>query len=148
MQDKIEKSIELKASVARVWRALTDHREFGEWFQVALESPFAVGETSSGNITYPGYEYIRLDAAVKVMDHEKLFAFEWNPLSGELTEEEKKITTLVEFTLEATQQGTLLNITESGFSKLPDDARTAEALRSNAEGWEGQTANIATHVES
>ncbi len=33
--DRIEKRIELKAPVARVWRALTDHQEFGEWFRVA-----------------------------------------------------------------------------------------------------------------
>ena len=30
--DRIEKQIELKAPVSRVWRALTDYREFGEWF--------------------------------------------------------------------------------------------------------------------
>ena len=30
MQDSIEKSIELKAPIARVWRALTDHTEFGQ----------------------------------------------------------------------------------------------------------------------
>ena len=33
MSNSIEKRIELKASVSRVWRALTDHREFGEWFR-------------------------------------------------------------------------------------------------------------------
>jgi uncharacterized protein YndB with AHSA1/START domain len=32
MNDSIEKQIELKAPVSRVWRALTDHREFGECF--------------------------------------------------------------------------------------------------------------------
>jgi len=30
MSDRIEKRIELKAPVSRVWRALTDDREFGE----------------------------------------------------------------------------------------------------------------------
>jgi uncharacterized protein YndB with AHSA1/START domain len=30
----------LKAPVSRVWRALTDYREFGEWFRVKLEGPF------------------------------------------------------------------------------------------------------------
>jgi len=29
MADCIEKQIELKASVSRVWRAITDYREFG-----------------------------------------------------------------------------------------------------------------------
>jgi len=28
MTDRIEKTIELKAPISRVWRALTDHREF------------------------------------------------------------------------------------------------------------------------
>jgi hypothetical protein len=37
--DRIVKRIELKASPARVWRALTDYREFGEWFKVNLEGP-------------------------------------------------------------------------------------------------------------
>ena len=40
MTDRIEKTIELKAPVSRVWKALTDHEEFGAWFRVALESPF------------------------------------------------------------------------------------------------------------
>ena len=29
MSDRIEKSVEMKAPVSRVWRALTDHKEFG-----------------------------------------------------------------------------------------------------------------------
>lgn len=148
MQDKIEKTIELKAPIARVWRALTDHTEFGQWFQVALESPFVVGETCAGNITYPGYEYMRLEATVTVMDKEKLFSFDWCPLPGDLTEEEKKLSTSVEFRLRATPEGTHLTIIESGFAALPDNARRDEALGSNTEGWEGQTKSIAAHVES
>jgi len=65
MEDKIEKTIDLKASVERVWRALTDHIEFGEWFRVALEKPFLVGEVTEGNITYEGYEHMRLEAFVE-----------------------------------------------------------------------------------
>ena len=34
MENIIEKQIELKAPVSRVWSALTDHKEFGEWFRV------------------------------------------------------------------------------------------------------------------
>jgi uncharacterized protein YndB with AHSA1/START domain len=39
MNDLIEKQIELKAPVSRVWRALTDHHEFGEWFRVKIDGP-------------------------------------------------------------------------------------------------------------
>ena len=48
MSDIIEKRIELKAPVSRVWRALTDHREFGEWFRVGLDGPFSEGRISRG----------------------------------------------------------------------------------------------------
>jgi len=33
MNDRIEKRITLKAPVSRIWRALTDHEQFGAWFQ-------------------------------------------------------------------------------------------------------------------
>jgi uncharacterized protein YndB with AHSA1/START domain len=59
--NRIEKRIELKAPVSRVsrvWRALTDYREFGQWFKVKLEGPFVPGQVSRGQITYPGYEYV------------------------------------------------------------------------------------------
>ena len=77
--DRIEKSIELKAPVSRVWKALTDHREFGTWFRVKLEGPFVPGEVSRGQITYPGYEHIRWVAVVQRMEPERLFSFTWHP---------------------------------------------------------------------
>ena len=55
MDNQIEKRIELKAPVSRVWCALTDYREFGEWFRVKLEGPFVPGQVTRGQITYPGY---------------------------------------------------------------------------------------------
>ncbi|MGH6842298.1 MAG: hypothetical protein ACREDV_09455 [Methylocella sp.] len=60
MDDRIEKRIELKAPVSRVWRALTDYREIGEWFRVTLEGPFVPGQISRGQITYPVYEHLTL----------------------------------------------------------------------------------------
>src|ERR1700722_1766493 len=77
--DRIEKNIELKAPIARVWRALTDHREFGEWFRVKLDGPFVPGEISRGHITYPGYEHMKWEAVVQKMEPERLFSFTWHP---------------------------------------------------------------------
>jgi uncharacterized protein YndB with AHSA1/START domain len=48
MADRIEKSIDLAAPLDRVWRALTDHEEFGQWFRVKLDGPFAAGERRPG----------------------------------------------------------------------------------------------------
>lgn len=149
MQDSIEKTIDLKAPIQRVWRALTDHNEFGAWFRVALEKPFAVGDITEGNITYPGYEHMRLEARVVTMDDNKLFAFRWRPIPDENGESPLgELETLVEFMLEATAAGTRLKIVESGFASLQvEDAARVEAIRLNTQGWEMQVENIATHVE-
>ena len=77
MKNRIEKRIELKAPVSRVWRALTDYREFGEWFRVKLDGPFVPGQVSRGQITYPGYEHVKWEAVVQKMEPERLFSFTW-----------------------------------------------------------------------
>ncbi len=149
MQDSIEKRIDLKAPVARVWRALTDHREFGAWFRVDLEGPFAVGEVSRGRITYPGYEHLKWEATVEAMEPESLFAFTWCPYGGDPdVDYSDEPTTRVEFRLEPTEGGTRLVISESGFDALPDDPRRVDALRRNTQGWNEQAKNITAHVES
>ncbi len=149
MQDSIEKRIDLKAPVARVWRALTDHREFGAWFRVDLEGPFAVGEVSRGRITYPGYEHLKWEATVEAMEPESLFAFTWCPYGGDTdVDYSDEPTTRVEFRLEPTEGGTRLVISESGFDALPDDPRRVDALRRNTQGWNEQAKNITAHVES
>ena len=101
MSDRIEKTIELKAPPSRVWRALTDHREFGAWFRVALEGPFVVGETSRGHITYPGYDHIVWEAKVMAMEPQTYFAFTWHPYAVDPKADYSAETpTLVEFRLE------------------------------------------------
>ena len=101
MNDRIEKVVELKVPVSRVWRALTDHREFGTWFRVRLEGPFVPGQTARGQITYPGYEHIRFEAVVQKMEPERLFSFTWHPYAIDPNEDySKEPSTLVEFTLE------------------------------------------------
>ncbi|MGB2634564.1 MAG: SRPBCC domain-containing protein [Candidatus Acidiferrum sp.] len=57
----------------------------------------------------------------------------------------KEASTLVEFRLEKTANGTLLVLTESGFDKLPGDRRD-EALRKNDGGWTAQMKNIENYV--
>lgn len=146
MSDNIEKRIELNAPISRVWSALTDHREFGEWFRVKLDGPFVLGEVSRGHITYPGYEHIQWEAVVQAMEAERLFSFTWHPYAVDAdTDYSKETPTLVEFRLEPTASGTLLLLTESGFDKIPSDRRD-EALRKNDGGWTEQMKNIASHV--
>lgn len=145
-EDRIEKRVELKAPRARVWRALTDYREFSAWFRVNLESPFVPGQTSRGQITYPGYEHVRMEVVVQKMEPEHLFSYTWHPYAIEPgVDYSGETPTLVEFRLEETGDGTLLTVTESGFAKLPPERR-AEAFRMNDGGWTEQLQNIECHV--
>jgi uncharacterized protein YndB with AHSA1/START domain len=146
MSDRIEKRIELKAPVSRVWRALTDYREFGEWFKVKLEGPFVAGKFSRGNITHPGYEHLQMEVLVEKIEPEQLFSFTWHPYAVDpKVDYSTETPTLVEFRLEPTEKGTLLTVTESGFDKLPS-SRRAEAFRMNEGGWIQQMKNIESHV--
>ena len=149
MQDRIEKRVELNASVERVWRALTDHQEFGAWFQVNLESPFRIGEVTRGQVTYEGYEHLEWEATVQAMEPKTYFSFSWSPGSGDPEDvDSEEPETLVEFKLEATSSGTSLIVSESGFSAIADGKRREEAFLRNSDGWAIQIANIAAYVES
>ena len=146
MSDSIEKTIDLKAPVSRVWKALTDYREFGAWFRVKLEGPFAAGKQAGGQITHPGYEHVRMQVVVQKIEPERRFSFTWHPYAVEPgVDYSKETPTLVEFTLEPTPTGTRLRVVESGFDKIPKHRRD-EAFRMNEGGWEGQMRNIARHV--
>src|SRR5580704_2124856 len=119
MDNRIEKRIELKAPVSRVWRALTDYREFGEWFRVKVDEPFVAGQVSRGHITYPGYEHVKWEAMVQNMEPESLFSFTWHPYAVDPNfDYSQESPTLVEFKLEKIPGGTLLLLTESGFDEV------------------------------
>jgi uncharacterized protein YndB with AHSA1/START domain len=146
MSDRIEKRIELAAPISRVWRALTDYREFGQWFGVKLDGPFAAGQVSRGHITHPGYEHLKWEAVVQKMEPERLFSFTWHPYAIDpKIDYSEEPPTLVEFRLEGAASGTLLLVTESGFDKIPSHRRL-DAFRMNDSGWAQQLKNIEKHV--
>jgi len=147
MTNRVEKSIELNAPVEKVWRALTDHNEFGTWFRVKLDGPFVPGEISRGHITHPGYEHLKWEATVQRMDAPRHFSFTWHPYAVDpKVDYSQEAPTLVEFRLEPTANGTRLVVVETGFEALPAH-RQPDALRMNDSGWAQQMMNIKAHVE-
>jgi uncharacterized protein YndB with AHSA1/START domain len=144
--DRIEKTSILRAPRSRVWRAITNAEEFGEWFRAKLSGAFVEGATVRGKITYPGYEHLTLEVQIVRIEPERYFAFRWHPHAVDLTRDYSgEPTTLVEFTLEEVPEGTRLTIVESGFDKVPPGTRD-EAFRENDKGWTEQMANVAAHV--
>lgn len=144
--NRIEKRIEIDASVTRIWKALTDYHEFGEWFRVRLDGPLTAGQVSRGHVTYPGYEHLKWEAGIKAIEPERYFAFTWHPYAVDpKVDYSTEPPTLVEFTVDPTANGALLTVIESGFDNLPL-GRALEAFRMNDTGWAIQMENIQTYV--
>jgi len=147
--DRIERKIVLKAPLARVWRAISDAGEFGDWFGVALKGQhFVAGQRARGSITYPGYEHIIFDVDVVEVVPEQLLSFRWHPYPADPNYDySQEATTLVEFKLSEIDGGTLVKVVESGFDQVPV-ARRLEAFRMNSGGWDGQMKNIEQYVSA
>jgi uncharacterized protein YndB with AHSA1/START domain len=145
--DRIERKILLKATRARVWRALSNAEEFGNWFGVNFKGmTFAAGKPVLGKVTYPGYEHITMEVFIERVEPERLLSWRWHPAAIDPTVDySAEPTTLVVFELEETAGGVLLTVVESGLDSIPL-ARRATVFRMNASGWDQQIANIAKHV--
>src|SRR6266545_2445097 len=145
--DRIEREILLKAPRSRVWRALSNAEEFGDWFGVALKGKFfAAGCRVQGRITYPGYEHIVFNVLIEHMEPEHLLSFRWHPYAVDPSVDySKEMTTLVVFELKEVESGILLSVVESGFDNIPP-SRRLEAFRMNSGGWDEQMKNIEKHV--
>ena len=144
--DRIEKQILLRAPLSKVWRALSDSQQFGQWFGMRFEEPFAPGRRMKGVIVpttvdpevakhQKPYENTPFDITIDRIEPERIFSFRWHPGAIDpAIDYSVEPTTLVVFTLEQTPDGVLLTVTESGFDQIPL-ARRANAFNQNEQGW-------------
>lgn len=147
--DRIEKNVELRAPLDRVWRAISDANEFGRWFGIHFEGPFVAGASVTGVITPTEVDdavaemqkpYAGLSDVWEIVAVEppRRLAFRWHPFGAESgVDYATEPTTLVEFTLTETDDGVLLRIVESGFDAIPAHRRRT-AFEANTEGWTAQ----------
>ena len=146
--DAIVRTVTLRVPRTRVWRALTDAREFGTWFGVKVDGAFAPGAHMRGQITHPGYEHITWDITVDRMEPERLFSWRWHPYAVEPdVDYGAEPPTLVVFELVDVPEGTRLTVTESGFDDVPL-ARRAQAYKMNGDGWTWQMTSIESYLIS
>lgn len=144
--DRIEKRVRLSVPRSRVWRALTDTREFGQWFGVKLSGAIAPGAKLRGPVTHKGYEHVIFEALVETVEPETRFSFRWHPYAVEPgVDYSSEPTTLVVFTLEEVTGGTLLTVVETGFDKIPA-VRRAKAFEMNSRGWAAQLESVTRHL--
>lgn len=144
--DRIKREILLKAPRSRVWRAISNAEEFGDWFGVALKGKtFTAGSRVQGQFTRPGCEHLVFDVIIERIEPERLFSWRWHPHAYDPSVDySKEPTTLVVFELKEVEGGTLLSVVESGFDNLPP-SRRMEAFRMDSSGWDEQMKNIGKH---
>jgi uncharacterized protein YndB with AHSA1/START domain len=155
--DRIEKKVLMRASRERVWRAVSDAAEFGGWFGVAFDGPFAAGTRLTGKIVptsvdaevaklqepHKGKAFAWLIDRIEPM---RRIAFRWHPFAVEPdVDYTKEPMTLIVFELEEVSGGTLLTITESGFDQIPLERR-AKAFTANDGGWTMQMTLIEKYL--
>jgi uncharacterized protein YndB with AHSA1/START domain len=148
--DRIERSILINASRARVWRALSNAEEFGAWFGVNLAGQvFAPGVRARGQLTHGGHEHIFFDVLIERIEPQEALSFHWHPYAVDpAIDYSQEQPTLVTFTLkDAPGDGILLTVIESGFDKVPPQRRR-QAFEMNSGGWEAQLKNVARHASS
>ncbi len=144
--DRVEQQIQLANPRSRVWRALTESRQFGEWFGVKFNDPFVAGAAIKGTLTIKGYEHLTMDFVIDAIVPESRFSFKWHPYAIDpKVDYSKEPMTLVEFTLESVDGGTLLKVVETGFDKIPA-SRRVKAFEMNTSGWASQMKNIAKYL--
>lgn len=147
--DRIEKKVLLRAPLARVWRAVSDAREFGTWFGVEFDGPFVAGSPLTGKIvptkadpevakSQKPYEGKRFEFTVERVEPQRRVSFRWHPFAVDPNVDyTNEPTTLIVFELQPVAEGVLLTVTESGFDRIPIGRRAA-AFTANDGGWAAQ----------
>lgn len=155
--DRVEKKILLRASLSRVWRAISDSGEFGQWFGVKFDGPFAPAAHMRGVIVpttidaevakaQKQYEGAAFEIIIETIDPMKLFSFRWHPFAVDpAVDYSAEPTTLVEFALEEVADGVMLTVTESGFDRIPL-SRRLRAFTANEGGWSKAVTLIEKYV--
>ncbi len=144
--DRIEKQILLRAPRKRVWRALTDSKEFAAWFGIKFDGQFKPGTLLRGVLVgttvdpevakaQKAHEGLKCEITIEQMEPERLFSFRWHPFAVDPSVDYSiEPTTLVTFALAEVAGGVMLTVTESGFDRIPLERR-AKAFEANDGGW-------------
>ncbi len=150
MENSIERSIDLAAPRDRVWRAITDAREFEQWFRCEIEGEFEVGKIVNCRSRYheADAEQVTWQKRIVSMEPQEKFVYVWTPgETGADMYEESLGQTTVEFELEERGAETTLLIRESGFANLPE-GYGERSFRINTEGWNAQVNNITAYINA
>jgi len=130
-KDTIERQVILNAPRETVWDAITKAELVSQWFGTDTKIPsLTIGQ----EIAFEWADYDHTSRAVIAeVEPMKRFAYRWEHGEADFSKPIVEETlTLVTFTLEDTDGGTLLTVVETGFASLPEGIGSYEE---NYSGW-------------
>jgi uncharacterized protein YndB with AHSA1/START domain len=132
---RIDRTITINASPERVWRALTSPEELSAWFQVRIEGSIAPDSEVWMTSVHPGHAGQRFLVRFTTMVAPQRLVWQWHP--GEVdpnVDYSREPRTTVTFTLEPSEGGTRLTMSETGFDAIALPRR-AKVYQDNSQGW-------------
>ena len=135
----ITRTIDIKATLEKVWAALTESDLIAQWFGDACEFDATPGGT--GYFGWPHHGRHRV--VVEHVDKPKTLVYRWareadvDPVPGN--------STVVRFDLTELADGTRLTLFETGFDELPEPQA---AHADNTGGWQAELAELVEFVET
>ncbi len=145
---RIDRTIEIKASPERVWRALTTVDELSTWFQVTIEGALTPNSDVWMTSVNPEHAGQRFRVRVVEMTAPHRLVWQWHP--GEIdpnVDYDREPRTTVTFLLERSSQGTRLSVSETGFDEI-SLTRRAKVYGDNSQGWTEVLVWLQKHVEA
>ena len=145
--NRIDRTIDINASPERVFRALTTATELSAWFQVTIEGEIVAGTDVWMTSVHPDHAGQRFNVKIIEVTAPRTMAWEWHPGAVDPTVDySREPRTTVRFTLEPTERGTRLTISETGFDAISLPRRAA-VYKDNTQGWTEVLVWLKTYVE-
>ena len=138
--DRIERTVQIRQSPAKVWAALTTAEGLSAWFGQEATIDLRPGGSASMKFGSGHTAEMRVER----VEEPTVFGFTWQ-IYGLPKDDPRR--TYVEFTLEPTGAGTRLTVVESGFAQLPDEAHRT-AYDGNVKGWASELGELVSYLDA
>lgn len=146
VHERIEQSVFLRASVDRVWAALTEPQSLRRWF--GGDTAPLVDLRAGGSIVFDHPGHGSIPAELVDVTEPTFLSFRWAVIGPPGEQADATNSTVVEFALGPVDGGTEMSFVERGFNSVKTTPEELEArYTANSQGWPRMFAALQKLVE-